>query len=86
MKHLYNQEIHDILIKLRGVGPWTVQNFLMFGLGRHNLFPMADIGLQNALKKRLRFSPETKQSGDGTIYKRMGTILELCFAIFMEKH
>ena len=52
MKHLYNQEIHDILIKLRGVGPWTVQNFLMFGMGRHNLFPMADIGLQNALKKR----------------------------------
>ena len=51
MKHLYNQEIHDILIKLRGVGPWTVQNFLMFGMGRHNLFPMADIGLQNALKK-----------------------------------
>ena len=52
LKHLYNQEIHDILIKLRGVGPWTVQNFLMFGIGRPNLFPMADIGLQNALKKR----------------------------------
>jgi DNA-3-methyladenine glycosylase II len=51
MKHLSNQEIHDILIKLRGVGPWTVQNFLMFGLGQPNLFPMADIGLQNALKK-----------------------------------
>ena len=24
----------------------------MFGMGRPNLFPMADIGLQNALKKR----------------------------------
>ena len=23
----------------------------MFGMGRHSLFPMADIGLQNALKK-----------------------------------
>ena len=52
MKYLSNQEIHDILIKLRGVGPWTVQNFLMFGMGRQNLFPMADIGLQNALKRR----------------------------------
>ncbi|WP_428912490.1 DNA-3-methyladenine glycosylase family protein [Niallia sp. Krafla_26] len=51
MKHQSNQEIHDELIKLRGIGPWTVQNFLMFGLGRKNLFPIADIGIQNALKK-----------------------------------
>jgi DNA-3-methyladenine glycosylase II len=51
LNDLSDQEIYDQLIKLRGVGPWTVQNFLMFGLGRPNLFPMADIGLQNALKK-----------------------------------
>jgi len=44
-------EVMSTLIKLRGVGPWTVQNFLMFGLGRRNLFPMADIGIQNAIKK-----------------------------------
>ncbi|MBP2242673.1 DNA-3-methyladenine glycosylase II [Cytobacillus eiseniae] len=47
-----NQEVYDQLIKLRGVGPWTVQNFLMFGFGRQNLFPYADIGIQNAIKKR----------------------------------
>lgn len=46
-----DEEIMKELIKLRGVGPWTVQNLLMFGLGRTNLFPVADIGLQNALKK-----------------------------------
>lgn len=46
-----DEEIMKELIKLRGVGPWTVQNLLMFGLGRPNLFPTADIGLQNALKK-----------------------------------
>ena len=38
------------LVSYRGVGPWTAQSFLMFGLGRPNLFPLADIGLQNALK------------------------------------
>lgn len=47
-----DDEIMEELTKLRGVGPWTVQNVLMFGLGRPNLFPAADIGLQNALKKR----------------------------------
>ncbi|WP_436375034.1 DNA-3-methyladenine glycosylase family protein [Cytobacillus sp. BC1816] len=51
LKSLSDEEIYDKLIKLRGVGPWTVQNFLMFGLGRPNLFPAADIGIQNALKK-----------------------------------
>lgn len=49
--NLSNEEIHDQLIKVRGVGPWTIENFLMFGLGRTNLFPKRDIGIQNALKK-----------------------------------
>ena len=52
IKLLPDEEILAELIKLRGVGPWTVQNFLMFGLGRPNLFPAADIGIQNALKKQ----------------------------------
>ncbi|CAM3949191.1 DNA-3-methyladenine glycosylase family protein [Mesobacillus zeae] len=51
MKNSSDAEIEKQLIKIRGVGPWTVQNFLMFGLGRNNLFPVADIGIQNALKK-----------------------------------
>ncbi|MED3550918.1 DNA-3-methyladenine glycosylase family protein [Cytobacillus praedii] len=52
LKNKSDQEVFNQLIKLRGVGPWTVQNFLMFGFGRQNLFPMADIGIQNALKKQ----------------------------------
>ncbi|XJZ27897.1 DNA-3-methyladenine glycosylase family protein [Bacillota bacterium Lsc_1132] len=50
-KHEGEEEIFKKLIKIRGVGPWTIQNFLLFGLGRQNLFPTADIGIQNALKK-----------------------------------
>lgn len=46
-----DDEILKELIKIRGIGPWTVQNLLLFGLGRPNLFPIADIGIQNALKK-----------------------------------
>ncbi|RDU36101.1 DNA-3-methyladenine glycosylase 2 family protein [Neobacillus piezotolerans] len=51
LKHEGEQVIFDKLIKIRGIGAWTIQNFLLFGLGRQNLFPMADIGIQNALKK-----------------------------------
>lgn len=46
-----DEEVTDTLVKLRGIGKWTAQNFLLFALGRPNLFPMADIGIQNAVKK-----------------------------------
>ncbi|MET3698677.1 DNA-3-methyladenine glycosylase II [Bacillus oleivorans] len=46
-----DEEIVNTLIKIRGIGKWTAENFLLFGLGRPNLFPVADIGLQNALKQ-----------------------------------
>ncbi|MCD7036339.1 DNA-3-methyladenine glycosylase [Metabacillus sp. GX 13764] len=51
MKHESNEEIMKKLIKVRGIGAWTVQNILLFGLGRQNLFPLADVGIQNALKQ-----------------------------------
>ncbi|QBQ07114.1 DNA-3-methyladenine glycosylase 2 family protein [Sporosarcina pasteurii] len=50
LQRLEDKEVIDILTNYRGVGPWTAQSFLMSGLGRQNLFPVADIGLQNALK------------------------------------
>ncbi|MGE8203057.1 DNA-3-methyladenine glycosylase family protein [Heyndrickxia sp. NPDC080065] len=51
LKGQSDEEITKTLVKIRGIGPWTAQNFLMFGLGRPNLFPLADIGIQNAMKK-----------------------------------
>ncbi|GKV67622.1 putative DNA-3-methyladenine glycosylase YfjP [Sporosarcina sp. NCCP-2716] len=50
MRTKTDDEVTAELTALRGIGPWTAQGFLMFGLGRPNLFPTADIGLQNALK------------------------------------
>ena len=51
LKTSSEEEIFQTLLPIRGIGKWTIENFLMFGLGRHNLFPMADIGIQNAIKK-----------------------------------
>lgn len=51
LREMSDEEVTAELIAYRGVGPWTAQGFLMFGLGRANLFPVADVGLQNALKK-----------------------------------
>ncbi|MHA6258510.1 DNA-3-methyladenine glycosylase family protein [Sporosarcina sp. CAU 1771] len=51
LRQLDDEEVMAELVTYRGVGPWTAQSFLMSGLGRPNLFPLADIGLQNALQK-----------------------------------
>ena len=50
---LPSEEITKELIKLKGVGPWTVENFLLFGLGRKDIFPVGDVGIQIALQKLL---------------------------------
>ena len=57
-----DEEIMKALIKVRGIGPWTVQNLLLFGLGRPNLFPLADIGIQNALKKLFELPEKPTQA------------------------
>lgn len=62
-----DETITQTLIKYRGIGPWTAGSFLLFGLGRPNLFPLADIGLQNALKK-LWTTPEKPKAEEITAH------------------
>jgi DNA-3-methyladenine glycosylase II len=45
-----NEEVIDYLTKVRGVGRWTVECLLLYCLGRPNLFPAADIGIQKAIQ------------------------------------
>ncbi|QGQ44251.1 DNA-3-methyladenine glycosylase family protein [Metabacillus sediminilitoris] len=54
LKMMSDEEIMKKLIKVRGIGPWTVQNLLLAGLGRPNLFPKADIGVQKAIQKHFK--------------------------------
>jgi len=48
---LSDEDVTRQLTSLRGVGHWTAQCLLLFGLGRGDLFLPADIGIQNGLKK-----------------------------------
>lgn len=56
-------KVMEALLSIRGIGPWTVENFLLFGLGKRNVFPKADIGLQRAVQRLLGLSerPSAKQ-------------------------
>ncbi|MDQ0253945.1 DNA-3-methyladenine glycosylase II [Evansella vedderi] len=46
-----DEKIIKELVAIRGIGRWTAECFLMFGLGRTDLFPVQDIGIQNGMKK-----------------------------------
>jgi len=43
---LSDQELVDRLISVRGVGAWTVEMFLIFRLGRPDVLPIHDYGVQ----------------------------------------
>ncbi|MEM7454656.1 MAG: DNA-3-methyladenine glycosylase [Planctomycetota bacterium] len=45
-----NEEVIEQLTKIKGIGVWTAQMFLMFSLGRLDVFPADDLGVQNAIK------------------------------------
>lgn len=51
------------LVQVKGIGRWTAQMFLMFRLGRRDVLPELDLGIQNAIKRayRMRKRPTPKQ-------------------------
>ena len=55
-----DQEIIDALSQVRGIGEWTVQMLLIFYLGRPDVLPSRDLGVQKGYQKmrRLRELPE----------------------------
>lgn len=49
--HTYDDErVIQELTKVKGIGYWTAEMFLMFTLGRANVFSFGDLGLKNAMK------------------------------------
>ena len=48
---LSDQKIIDELVAVRGIGRWTAEMFLMFSLGREDVFPADDLGIKRAIQK-----------------------------------
>jgi DNA-3-methyladenine glycosylase II len=44
-----DEEIIELLVKVKGIGVWTVHMFLIFTLGRLNVLPVGDLGLKRAI-------------------------------------
>ncbi len=46
-----DEEIIAMLTAIKGIGRWTAEMFLIFSLGRPDVFSFGDLGLRNAVKK-----------------------------------
>ena len=55
-----DDEIINILTRLHGVGRWTVEMLLMFTFDRPNVFPVDDVGIQNAMRALYGMKEEGK--------------------------
>jgi DNA-3-methyladenine glycosylase II len=46
---LSDEEVIELLTQIKGVGRWTVEMLLIFGLGREDVFALDDLGIQKAM-------------------------------------
>jgi 3-methyladenine DNA glycosylase/8-oxoguanine DNA glycosylase len=49
-----DEEIITHLTRVKGIGRWTAEMFLIFHLGRPDVLPVVDVGINRALKREYR--------------------------------
>ncbi len=59
---LTDEEIIDELTQVKGIGRWTVQMFLIFCLGRPDVFAPDDFGLRSAIQRLYGLSELPKRA------------------------
>ena len=54
LHEMEDEDIIEHLTRVKGIGRWTAQMFLMFALRRDDVMPHVDLGINTALKKHYR--------------------------------
>lgn len=60
-----DEEIKTELVKVKGIGPWSADMFLMFGLSRPDILPLGDLAIRNGVLRVMgveKASPEEMES------------------------
>ena len=62
LKKMNDSEAINYITKIKGLGVWSAEMFLMFNLNRPNIFPIKDIGLLRAISKnyKVKYPPSKK--------------------------
>jgi DNA-3-methyladenine glycosylase II len=64
MDAMSDEEVVEHLVRVKGIGQWTAEMFLIFSLGRDDIFSYGDLGLRNALQRiyKMRKPPTPRQA------------------------
>ena len=54
LRKMNDSDAINYITKLKGLGVWSAEMFLMFNLNRPNIFPVKDIGLLRAISKNYK--------------------------------
>ncbi len=46
-----DDELREQMLEIHGIGPWSVDMYLIFGLGRMDVLPVGDLGLRMGVKE-----------------------------------
>jgi DNA-3-methyladenine glycosylase II len=61
LKHMTGDEVTNVLIKIKGIGQWTINNYRIFALQDIDAWPSADLALQESIKLIKKFTLRPKQ-------------------------
>ena len=65
LPRLSDDEAYGRLTEIKGIGRWTAQMVMIFSLGRPNIWPVGDVGIQRAVSKLYSVSvEELEEFGD----------------------
>ncbi|MEO7766669.1 MAG: DNA-3-methyladenine glycosylase 2 family protein [Ferruginibacter sp.] len=62
-----NDMVRSTLTKIKGIGNWTVDVFLMMALHRCDLFPLGDVALMTSMKETKHLSKEISREAIASI-------------------
>ncbi len=51
LNNMSDEEVVKELTKVKGIGEWTAHMFMMFTLGRADVFPAGDLGIKKGVQK-----------------------------------
>jgi DNA-3-methyladenine glycosylase II len=77
VSHLSDEQLIKALSSIRGIGRWSAQMFMMFRLGRLDVLPDADLGIQKGLQRldRMESLPTPKQVvARGQVWRPYATV------------
>ena len=62
LPNMSDEEIISFLTQIKGVGKWTVEMLLMFAMGREDVFPDDDLGIQQAMIRLYEIEAANKKT------------------------